>query len=53
MVKKPGYPAASRRVSFTFNEDDDVRLGYFRNWRTNGHERWEGDTYIMKEKIFG
>lgn len=30
MVKKPGYPAASRRVSsffsFTFNEDDDVRL---------------------------
>lgn len=26
MVKKPGYPAASRRVSFTFNEDDDVRF---------------------------
>lgn len=26
MVKKPCYPAASRRVSFTFNEDDDVRL---------------------------
>lgn len=27
-------------------------LGYFRNWRTNGHERWEGNMYVMKEKIF-
>lgn len=39
MVKKPGYPAASRRVSFTFNEDDDVRL-LSRDLRTKGHERW-------------
>lgn len=26
--------------------------GYFRNWRTNGHERWERGTYIVKGKIF-
>jgi len=27
-------------------------LGYFRNWRTNGHERWEGSIYVMKGKLF-
>lgn len=25
-------------------------LGYFRNWRTNGHERWEGEIYIRYKR---
>lgn len=57
MVKKPSYPAASRRVSFIFNEDDDVRLFFViceQRGMKDGVQNFfsERECRILFEKIF-